>query len=164
MALAVEHLAGLGHRAIVFVDGPRGPIAGLRRQGYRQAVRRLLGADAVQVVGGGTEEDGARAARPWGPSPTAVVAFNDRCALGVLDRLRRDGIRVPEQVSVVGYDDSPLARLGTVDLTTVSQSPGHGRGRRGRGCRAARRHPERDDVVLPPHLVVRGTTAPPPAA
>ena len=168
VALAVEHLAGLGHRAIVFVDGPRGPIAGLRRQGYRQAVRRLLGADAVQVVaGGGTEEDGARAAAALGPEPpTAVVAFNDRCALGVLDRLRRDGIRVPEQVSVVGYDDSPLARLGTVDLTTVSQSPSAmaeaavaAAVERLEGTRS-----ETVDVVLPPHLVVRGTTAPPPAA
>src|SRR6478609_8752896 len=125
VGLAVEHLVGLGHRAIAFVDGPRGPIATLRRQGYRKAVRRLLGPEAVQVVaGGGTEEDGARAtAALEAARPTAVVAFNDRCALGVLDRLRRDGIRVPEQVSVVGYDDSPLARLGTVDLTTVSQSP-----------------------------------------
>lgn len=168
VALAVEHLAGLGHRAIVFVDGPRGPIAGLRRQGYRQAVRQLLGADAVQVVeGGGTEEDGARAAAALGPEPpTAVVAFNDRCALGVLDRLRRDGIRVPEQVSVVGYDDSPLSRLGTVDLTTVSQSP---RAMAEAAVAAAVERlegtrSETVDVVLPPHLVVRGTTAPPPAA
>lgn len=168
VGLAVEHLVGLGHKAIAFVDGPRGPIATLRRQGYRQAVRRLLGPDAVQVVAGGdTEEDGADAARGLAPAPpTAVVAFNDRCALGVLDQLRRDGLRVPEQVSVVGYDDSPLARLGTVDLTTVSQSPQAmaeaavaAAVERLEGSRT-----EHVDVVLEPHLVVRGTTAPPPAA
>src|SRR6478735_4247406 len=158
VGLAVEHLVGLGHRAIAFVDGPRGPIATLRRQGYRQAVRRLLGPEAVQVVaGGGTEEDGARAtAALEAARPTAVVAFNDRCALGVLDRLRRDGIRVPEQVSVVGYDDSPLARLGTVDLTTVSQSP-QAMAEAAVAAAVERLEGTRTepvDVVLEPHLVV----------
>lgn len=168
VGLAVEHLVGLGHRAIAFIDGPRGPIATLRRQGYRQAVRRLLGPDAVQVVaGGGTEEDGARAAAALESAPpTAVVAFNDRCALGVLDRLRRDGIGVPEQVSVIGYDDSPLARLGTVDLTTVSQSS-QAMAEAAVAAAVERLKGTRTkpvDVVLEPHLVVRGTTAPPPAA
>jgi DNA-binding LacI/PurR family transcriptional regulator len=130
-------------------------------------VRRLLGPDAVQVVaGGGTEEEGAGAARALASAlPTAVVAFNDRCALGVLDQLRRDGTRVPEQVSVVGYDDSPLARLGTIDLTTHSQTPQAmaeaavaAAVERLEGTRT-----EHVDVVLEPHLVVRGTTAPPPA-
>ena len=115
------------------------------------------------VAGGATEEDGARAARALASAPpTAVVAFNDRCALGVLDRLRRDGLAVPEQVSVVGYDDSPLARLGTVDLTTVSQSPQAmaeaavaAAVERLEGART-----EHVDVVLEPHLVVRGTTGP----
>jgi DNA-binding LacI/PurR family transcriptional regulator len=165
VGLAVEHLVGLGHRAVAFVDGPRGPIATLRRQGYRHAVRRLLGPDAVEVVAGGaTEEDGARAASALtSGSPTAFVAFNDRCALGLLDRFRRDGIGVPDQVSVVGYDDSPLARLGTVELTTVSQSPQAmaeaavaAAVERLEGSRT-----EHVDVVLEPHLVVRGTTGPP---
>lgn len=168
VGLAVEHLVGLGHRTIAFVDGPKGPIATLRRQGYRQAVRRLLGPDAVQVVaGGGTEEEGAGAARALARAlPTAVVAFNDRCALGVLDQLRRDGTRVPEQVSVVGYDDSPLARLGTVDLTTVSQSP-QAMAEAAVAAAVERLEGTRTDhvdVVLEPHLVIRGTTAPPPAA
>lgn len=166
VGLAVEHLVGLGHRAITFVDGPRGPIATLRRQGYRQAVRRLLGPDAVRVVAGGdTEEDGARAMSALASAlPTAVVAFNDRCALGVLDRLRRDGVGVPEQVSVVGYDDSPVARLGTVDLTTVSQSP-QAMAEAAVAAAVERLEGTRDqhvDVVLEPHLVVRGTTARPP--
>ena len=73
---------------------------------------------------------------------------------------------MPEQVSVVGYDDSPLARLGTVDLTTVSQSPSAmaeaavaAAVERLEGTRS-----ETVDIVLPPHLVVRGTTARRPAA
>ena len=56
-------------------------------------------------------------------APTAYVCFNDRCALGVVDQLRAAGLEVPADVSVVGFDDSPVARLRTVSLTTVSQSP-----------------------------------------
>jgi DNA-binding LacI/PurR family transcriptional regulator len=190
VGLAVEHLAALGHRHIAFVDGPRGPIATLRRQGYRAALGRLgLAGEAAVVPGGGTEEDGARAAGAllarWAGTPgepggsgesgesgepharaTAVVAFNDRCALGVLDAVRRSGAAVPADLSVVGYDDSPVARLGTVDLTTVSQAP------RAMAWAAVAAAVERleggrtepVDVVLEPHLVVRGTSAAPPAA
>jgi DNA-binding LacI/PurR family transcriptional regulator len=168
VALAVEHLVGLGHRDIAFVDGPRGPIATLRRQGYRRAVRGLVGPEAVRVLpGGATEDDGSQAAGRVlaGHGPTAIVAFNDRCALGVLDRLRRDGIPVPELVSVVGYDDSPVARLATIALTTISQDP---QAMAAAAVRAAveRLETGRDesvDVVLEPHLVVRGTTAARPA-
>jgi DNA-binding LacI/PurR family transcriptional regulator len=165
VALAVEHLVGLGHREIAFVDGPRGTISSLRRRGYRRAMRRLVGADAVRVVpGGATEEEGVVAAGALRDRPaTAVIAFNDRCALGVLDRLRRDGLSVPTDVSLVGYDDSPLARLGTIDLTSVSQAP------HDMAVAAVRSAVERlegtrtedAEVVLEPVLVVRGTTAPP---
>ena len=56
--------------------------------------------------------------------PSAVVTFNDRSAVGLLDALTRAGIRVPEQVSVVGYDDSPQAHWAHIELTTVSQEAG----------------------------------------
>jgi DNA-binding LacI/PurR family transcriptional regulator len=92
------------------------------------------------------------------------VTYNDASAVGLLDALVRSGVDVPGQVSVVGYDDSPLSRLAHVDLTTVSQE-----------SREQMRHAvaavvERLDggrtghreVVVPPRLVVRGTTAPPP--
>ena len=58
-----------------------------------------------------------------GSSPTAVVCANDRLAVGVVDALRRAGVDVPGEISVTGYDDSMLARLGHIDLTTVSQKP-----------------------------------------
>jgi len=184
VGLAVEHLAGLGHRDIAFVDGPRGPIATLRRQGYRSAMKRLGVADSALVVdGGGDEESGARAAAalqpqpsggavpspphrrgaPRGPvrMPSAVVAFNDRAALGLLDRLRRDGVDVPGDVSVVGYDDSLIARLATVDLTSVSQIP---EAMATAAVEAATQRlddgrTEAVELVLEPRLVVRGTTA-----
>ena len=66
---------------------------------------------------------GAAALAAAAGRPTAVVAFNDRVAIGLRDALLRAGLRVPEDVSVVGYDDSPMARLGTIDLTSVSQDP-----------------------------------------
>lgn len=169
VALAVAHLVDLGHRSIAFVDGPRGPISALRRKGYRSAVRRLVGGDALLVVpGGDTEDAGGDAARrvlasESGERPTALVAFNDRAALGVLDRLRREGVEVPGGMSVVGYDDSPIARLATVDLTTVSQAA------EAMAVAAVQAATERldsgrthaVDIVLDPHLVIRGTTAPP---
>lgn len=164
VALAVEHLVALGHREIAFADGPRGPIATLRRQGYRQAMRRLGCGDRLRIVAGGaTEEAGMASARELAGTPaTAVVAFNDRCALGVMDHLRREG-RPAGSVSIVGYDDSPVARLGTIDLTTVSQAP-EAMADAAVAAAVERLEGSRSapvDVVLDPHLVVRGTTGPP---
>lgn len=130
LSLAVEHLLGLGHRRIAYVDGPRGLIATTRRRGFRRAMRSHdLGATALVVRGGATEVEGAAAAGllldgPEGPgAPTAVIAFNDRVAVGLVDVFERAGRRVPGDLSVVGYDDSPLAALAHVALTTVSQDP-----------------------------------------
>jgi len=165
---AVDHLAGLGHRAIAYVDGGRGPIAADRRRGYRTAMRRHRLGGHLQVIGGDhTEAAGTRAAQALleagRPLPTAVVAFNDHCALGLLDAFSRAGVGVPADVSVVGYDDSSLSRLAHVNLTTVSQDARRQAehavaaavGRLDHGRSAA------GEVVLAPHLVVRGTTGPP---
>lgn len=97
-----------------------------------------------------------------GSTATAVVCANDRIAVGVLDTLRRSGIRVPEDVSVAGYDDSALARLGHIDLTTVNQQP---REQADRAVQAVVTRLDGDRVgpeswVSQPQLVVRATTAP----
>jgi len=168
---AVAHLAGLGHTGIAYVDGGRGTIAADRRRGYRTAMRRQRLAGHIRVIGGDhTEAAGARAARllldEGPPLPSAVVAFNDHCAVGLLDALTRAGVEVPAEVSVVGYDDSSLSRLAHVNLTTVSQDA------RGQAEHAVAAAVERLDggrttpreVVLAPRLVVRGTTGPPPSA
>ncbi|NUR17729.1 MAG: LacI family DNA-binding transcriptional regulator, partial [Dermatophilaceae bacterium] len=120
VGLAVEHLAELGHADVGFVDGPRGAIASLRRHGFRAAARRL-GLTAY-VLGGGATEEAGQAAVDGVSSTTGLVCFNDRAALGVLAGLRKQGRDVPGEVSVVGYDDSPVARLATIDLTSVSQA------------------------------------------
>lgn len=164
---AVDHLAGLGHRRIVHIDGGRAPGAAERRRGYREALdRHGLGAEARIIPGGLTEDDGAAAARHLleGRRPTAVTVFNDRCAIGVLDVLYRAGLDVPADLSVVGYDDSRLARLSHIGLTTVAQDTAQ------LTTLAVTRALERLDgsavdrreQVISPHLVVRGTTAPPP--
>ena len=165
---AVDHLVDLGHRRIAYVDGGPGVIPAGRRRGYQRAMRRhRLGGQLRVVAGDRGEESGARAARELIASdllPTAVITYNDRSAVGVLDTLLRSGVDVPGAVSVVGYDDSPLSRLAHIDLTTVSQN-----------SQELMRHAvaavverldggrtEHREVVVPPHLVVRGTTGPPP--
>lgn len=120
--LAVEHLAGLGHTSITHVDGRRAPGAAERRRGYRAAMRDL-GLTAELVAGGLSENDGERAVPELltGPLPTAVTAFNDHCAAGLIAAARAQGVRVPEDISVLGYDNSHVAGLATVGLTTVAQ-------------------------------------------
>jgi DNA-binding LacI/PurR family transcriptional regulator len=166
-SLAVDHLVSRGHRSIVHIDGGDLPAAGERRRGYRQAMLRHRLADQIRVLPGDyTEESGATASRhilDEEQLPTAVFAANDRCAHGVLDTLTRARIDVPGEISVVGYDDSEIARLSFINLTTVRQDAAlmaeqavqaiierldHGR-------------IEARDIVLDPTLVVRGTTGPP---
>lgn len=164
---AVGYLAGLGHRAIAYLDGGKGVIPGDRRRGYRTAMRQHGLGDRIDIIPGDhTEESGLRAAttllgRP--ELPTAVVAFNDRCAVGLLDALNRAGVDVPGSISIVGYDDSPLARLAHINLTTVSQNTQQ------QAEHAVAAAVERLDqgrsvpreVVLTPQLVVRRTAGPP---
>jgi DNA-binding LacI/PurR family transcriptional regulator len=161
---AVDHLVGLGHQAITHVDGGEMPGADDRRRGYRAAMRRHGLAGNIRVLSGDyTEEGGARAARDLltgGRLPTAVIAGNDRSAHGVLGTFLRAGLRVPGDVSVVGYDDSRLAQLSFIDLTSVRQDPTEVAGlavqavteRLDEGRTTAR------DIVLQPTLIIRGST------
>lgn len=162
--LAVGHLAELGHPAITYLDGGRAPGAAERRKGVRRAAA-AAGIVATVVDGGTTEREGAAAATALCPEkslPTAVFAFNDRCALGFVDVLIRAGVRVPQDVSVVGFDDSPLAGLGHVDLTTVGQDSAQlAELAVGRAVERIDSTSDRVDVVCEPKLVVRGSTAAP---
>jgi len=159
---AVDHLVELGHRRIAHIDGARAPGAADRRRGYRDAMHRHgLDAHARIITGGVTEEDGAAAARSLlADAPTAVTVFNDRCATGTLDVFHREGLKVPEDISVVGYDDSRLARLAHVNLTTIAQDTvAMSTLAVGRAIdRIAGTGVTRREVVIPPRLVIRGTT------
>ena len=165
-ALGVEHLVGHGHHRILYLDGGTAPGGAERLRGYRAAVRAAGLAEWVRP-GGLTERDGAAAAAGMlesGELPDAVFAFNDRCALGVLDVFIRSGIAVPQQISVMGFDDSPLAGLAHIDLTTVRQDSA-GLARAATQRLAARLDGSADDgrsvdIVCEPTLVVRGSTEP----
>jgi len=170
---ATEYLIGLGHRRTLFIDGGRHPGATERRRGYRRAMRRH-DLEPQVITGDHSEESGIHAAQILldggnlaGDDPvTAVLASNDRSAAGCLDTLLRAGIEVPGQLSVVGYDDSRLARLAYINLTTVAQNVPE-IARRAVSTITDRLvvDPDRSyrprDILLEPRLVVRGTTAPP---
>jgi DNA-binding LacI/PurR family transcriptional regulator len=161
---ALRHLIDLGHRRIAFVDGGRGAVATARRRGYRDAMRRA-GLDPLVIPGNHTEEGGILAGRLLAAAPdrpSAVAASNDRCAVGLLDAFVRAGLDVPGDISVVGYDDSTLARLAHIDLTTVNQDA-PAQARHAVGAAVSRLDDDRREpveVVLRPRLVVRGSTGP----
>jgi DNA-binding LacI/PurR family transcriptional regulator len=164
--LAVEHLAGLGHRSIAHVDGGDGPGAAARRRGYLAAMaERGLRGEARVVPGAFTEQAGVAAAERLvaeGPLPTAVFAANDLVAAGTLGGLGQAGVRVPHDVSVMGFDNTFLARLHHMSLSTIDQP------RRAMGGLAAELLVERLEGrtapavrVLPTTVVARGSTAAP---
>ncbi|KLU09543.1 LacI family DNA-binding transcriptional regulator [Kocuria sp. SM24M-10] len=169
--LAVEHLAGLGHRRIAYIDADRVAGGAQRRAGYRDAMKSAgLAAEVTVVPGGASEAEGAAALvhiLAQRPAPTAVIAFNDRCAVGVISQARASGIVVPRDLSVIGFDDSEQAALPYINLTTLDQDP----------CLLARTAVElvlrrleatangttvaAQHVVLPTSLIHRASTLPP---
>jgi DNA-binding LacI/PurR family transcriptional regulator len=163
--LAVDHLVELGHRRIAHISGGHGAGAKNRVIGFRTAMRRH-DLEPVVIVGTYTEEGGAAGMRTLladGQWPTAVIASNDLAALGVLEAATEAGLHVPDDVSLVGFDDTFLARLGHIDLTSVRQDA------RAMGAeavamlieRAEGRRTDTRHVVMPPTLSVRSSTAPP---
>ncbi len=125
MRLTIEHLAGLGHRDIWHVDGGGWVSAAPRRAGYVTAMDEAGLHDHARVVpGGGTCTEGSRAAgriADGGSLPTALAVYNDVAAIGLVGTLAHRGIRVPGDLSVVGFDDIPEAALEHVRLTTIVQ-------------------------------------------
>lgn len=169
-ALAVvQHCASLGHRRIAHIDGGQGAGALARRRGYEDGMRQLRLSKHLRVVPGAFTEDaghsGALLLLDQRPRPTAIFASNDLAAIGALNALEERGLRVPDDVSLAGYDNTSLAALRHVSLTTVHQ-PRLEMGQMSVATLLERLHEGRTRsrrAVLSPSLVVRGTTAPPPA-
>jgi DNA-binding LacI/PurR family transcriptional regulator len=166
MSLAVGHLVELGHRRIAHLDGGDGLIAASRRDGYLKAMHAHgLGAEVRVLRGGQTQLDGQRAARALledaAPLPTALVAFNDDLAVAAMGLLAQQQVDVPRRLSVVGWDDSEVASLSPVALTSVAQQPGElARLAVERiVARVEQRGLHDHEVVLEPSLEVRSSTA-----
>ncbi len=183
---AAEHLLQLGHRSLAVVCFPFGPSrrarlrdpAKIGRPSYRVTRERLAGYVAaanavapisVYEVAVNSRDEGRRAALALlqaTPRPTAVLAMSDELAVGVLAAARELGLRVPHDLSVLGWDDSPSARASEPALTTVGQSL-HDQGRM---CArlliaATRGEIAADDLVhlAPWQLITRDSTGSPPA-
>jgi len=149
MEAIVEHLYQLGHRRLAFVSHHLAEQSGERRRvGFENALARR---GLVSVV--------------LGEGATAVAAHNDMLAIATIDRLERQGLRVPEDISVVGYDDIPLASHRRMNLTTV-RSDAAEMGRRAVelvvGAAREGRHVAHREIQRNP-LIVRSTTMRPPA-
>ncbi|MFC4456713.1 substrate-binding domain-containing protein [Deinococcus sonorensis] len=124
-AAATRHLIDLGHRRILHIGGPSLWIdAELRHQGYLQALQQC-GLEALPLYRGDWTSAGgfnaAQCAMQAGELFTAVLAGNDQMALGVLQALRQQGRRVPQEVSVVGFDSTPESAFYEPALTSVLQ-------------------------------------------
>lgn len=166
MRLAVDHLVGIGHRAIAHVAGPCTTSTGLlRREGFIKAMAQHGLSGPVCEAARYARDAGVDAATDLFANHrdiTAVIAANDLLALGTLDVLRRQGLRCPEDVSVVGHNDMPLVDLVSPPLTTIRIE------HREMGRRAARMlleniestSTEARHIVLEPELVIRASTAP----
>lgn len=170
---AARHLTSLGHRrvAIVVIVDPDAPPVGVavrRLHAYRRALADagVTGDDVIEVQPGHGRADGRRAGLSLlgrTDRPTAVLAMSDELALGVMDAAHDLGLTVPDDLSIVGFDDAPTAAAARPPLTTVHQDL------REKGRVATRLLLDQLDgpvaprsIVLPTRLVVRGSTAPPP--
>lgn len=121
----VRHLIELGHRRIAMITGrERNYDSVERRRGFREVVREagIAGEDALEITGDFSEASGFRAAAALLEAPrrpTAIFAANDSMAIGALSALRAGSLRVPEDISVAGFDDIPMAQYMNPPLTTV---------------------------------------------
>ncbi len=169
----VSHLIGLGHRDILHLSGPEG-MQGTKRRlaGYQRALTAArLGKTAKNIEAGFSTESGRNALRAWmgknagGTLPTALFCANDAVALGCMEVLAQAGLRVPDDISIVGFDDTLAARTSTPQLTTLRQPL------RQMGARAVELliKPETapqtkgELIVFPTQAIVRASTVRPPA-
>jgi LacI family transcriptional regulator len=163
--MVASHLLALGHREFVHVAGPQSVTTGLlRREAFEMAIAAVPDATCVTLVDNsfGREVDIAMRVFDVKPRPTAVFAANDWIARNVYKAARRHNLRIPEDVSVVGFADTEIATMLDPQLTTIRQQPYE------IGLQAARILLKRIDGsevqnepisrLLAPELIVRGST------
>ncbi|MGW7284106.1 LacI family DNA-binding transcriptional regulator [Streptomyces sp. NPDC054847] len=170
-ALAIRHLTGAGHRSIAFISGPphlkqvqdrrTGALDALAQAGLPPQALQEVPTERLDVAAG--RDAGARLLG-LAERPTAVFCANDLLALGVLQFMYTAGIKVPEEMAIVGYDDIEFAAAATVPLTSVRQ-PARTMGAMAAGLLLQETGDQADEhrhehVVLQPELVVRGSSLP----
>lgn len=164
----VRHLTGLGHRRIAFIGGPPQNVdAEERRRGFREALQAAgIPANRVLEMPGdfteGSGHDAAKKIVARTPRPTAIFAANDAMAIGALSAIRSARLRVPDDISLVGFDDIPISRFLTPALTTV-EVPMAELGRRGFDLLLSARNSEGkvQTARVKTSLVVRQSTGAP---
>lgn len=167
--LAGQHLAAFGHRHVLYIGGPDVMISTERRfVGFEAAIRVRHGESAVieRYCGDYTIEFGRQAAQRYlsgRREATAIFASSDEIAIGVIEVLRAQGISIPEQISVIGFDDVGPLHLFAPPLTAIRQPV------RGMGSRALsllldadwQQPAKASEELLPVEIVVRNSVAPP---
>jgi len=164
---AMDHLYRLGHRRIGIVTGPL--VSPLSRDRLNGATARAKKAgaerDFIVMNGDFSIESGAVAGERLlerKQPPTAIFCFNDEMAIGVLETARRRKLRVPDDLSIVGFDDIRFARYLDPPLTTIAQPMRQiGEGTVRLLLEILQGNPAPESVTLPHVLVVRSSTAPP---
>jgi LacI family transcriptional regulator len=171
---AINHLVSLGHREIAFIKGPEGSgdteerwnavVATCKTLGLRVEPGLTVQLERLQRPSTGHAEEGRIAAQKLlrrGNPFTAVVAFNDISALGAMTALREAGHKVPEDVSIMGFDDIEFASIAYPPLTTIRQPLQE------MGATAAEllirkigSDESAQDICVSPELIVRGSTCP----
>jgi LacI family transcriptional regulator, repressor for deo operon, udp, cdd, tsx, nupC, and nupG len=166
---ATNHLISLGHKHIAFISGSlSSAVSGERERGYRQAMEEAVLPTEEDWINGGnlTIEDGRRIARRLlnhPQYPSAILCANDEMALGAIHEIKLAGLRVPEDISVMGFDDIRYSEVSDPPLTTIAQ-PGEEIGEKTmyRLCRAIDGLPlESEPEIVPHKLIIRRSTCPP---
>ena len=170
---AVEHLKKLGHRNIVFLTGPAELSSVRRRQKAFEAAAKKCGSSVrdEQFILGDMRVEGGRTAMESllqrKPRPTAVVAANDLMAIGAMQAAMAAGLHVPEEISIIGFDDLPLATIMHPQLTTIHLSRHEIAGEAFEQLLQMHRkepgHAQRPERKVHPRLIVRESTGPAPS-
>ncbi len=165
IGLAVAYLESLGHHSIAFVAGPaRGRSSSERLAAFRDAIGGSTAKSAAIIEGDGWLEDGTKAFELLSrlvPRPTAVVCYNDLAALGLLGAAGRAGVRVPDELSVIGFDDISLSAHSVPPLTTVRQPKMEMGCAAVKLCLASLQGDESQDQVYRGELIIRQSAAAP---
>ncbi len=167
--MAVNYLISLGHRKIAYLSGPWDTWPNIRRfEGYKRALEEAgLSIDKKYIFKGDFTLDTAYSIGTkilmMRDRPTSVFCANDMSAIGLLEACMELGVKVPEEMSIIGFDDIPLSSFRTIQLTTVSQSIYDQGALAGKILLEKLQNEDNTptQLTLPPKLIIRKTCAPP---